>query len=62
MILEIDGKISTIDEKITVKQLFKRKNILTDSAIAIVDGEIYTRDRLIPLRAHVKIIKIIPSY
>ncbi|MDK2951365.1 MAG: hypothetical protein PWQ77_1030 [Kosmotogales bacterium] len=62
MILEIDGKTSIINEKITVKQLFRRKNILTDSAIAIVDGEIYTRDRLIPLKSHVKIIKIIPSY
>lgn len=62
MILEIDGKTSIINEKITVKQLFRRKNILTDSAIAIVDGEIYTRDRLIPLKAYVKIIKIIPSY
>jgi sulfur carrier protein ThiS len=62
MILEIDEKISTIDEKITVKQLFRRKNILTDSAIAIVDGEIYTRDRLISLKSYVKIIKIIPSY
>jgi len=62
MILEIDGNTSIINEKITVKQLFRRKNILTDSAIAIVDGEIYTRDRLIHLSSYVKIIKIIPSY
>ena len=62
MILEIDGNKSKINEKITVQQLFKRLNLLTDSAVALVNGEIYTRDRLISLDSHVKIIKVIPSY
>jgi len=62
MILEIDGNKTIINEKITVRQLFKRLNLLSDSAIAIVDGEIYTRDKLIALDSSVKIIKVIPSY
>lgn len=62
MILEIDGNKTIINEKITIRQLFKRLNLLSDSAIAIVDGEIYTRDKLIALDSSVKIIKVIPSY